>query len=86
MNAIIIEGVMFVALLVVAGTLVIFVVRHYTAPGRALAQSRNRREIERAASLTCSLHGPHEERDMVRLESGEVMCPECYRDAIEGRV
>lgn len=86
MNAIIIEGVMFVALLVVAGTLVVFVVRHYTAPGRALTQSRNRKEIERAASLTCSLHGPHEEREMVRLESGEVMCPECYRDAIEGRV
>jgi len=86
MNAIIIEGVMFVALLVVAGTLVVFVVRHYTAPGRALAQSRNRKEIERAARLTCSLNGPHEEREMVRLESGEVMCPECYRDAIEGRV
>jgi hypothetical protein len=86
MNAIIIEGVMFVALLVVAVTLVVFVVRHYTAPGRALEQSRNRKEIERAASLTCALHGAHEERDMVRLESGDVMCPECYRDAIEGRV
>ena len=86
MSAIIIEGVMFVALLVVAGTLVVFVVRHYTAPGRALTQSRNRKAIERAASLTCPLHGSHEERDMVRLESGDVMCPECYRDAVEGRV
>jgi hypothetical protein len=86
MSAIIIEGVMFVALLVVAGTLVVFVVRHYTAPGRALTQARNRKAIERAASLTCPLHGPHEERDMVRLESGDVMCPECYRDAVEGRV
>ena len=86
MNAIIIEGVLFVALLVVAGTLVVFVVRHYTAPGRALEQSRNRKKIERAVSLTCAVHGVHEERDMVRLESGEVMCPECYRDVIDGRV
>jgi len=43
MNAIIIEGVMFVALLVVAVALVVFVVRHYTAPGRVLEQSRNRK-------------------------------------------
>ena len=52
MNAIIVEGVMFVALL---------------------------------ANLTCAIHGAHEERAMVRLESGEVMCPEWYRDAVDGR-
>jgi hypothetical protein len=86
MNAIIIESVMFLALLAVAVTLVVFVVRHYTASGRALEQLRNRKAIDRAASLTCALHGPHEERDMVRLESGEVMCPACYREAIEGQV
>jgi hypothetical protein len=85
MSAIIIEGVMFVALLVVAVTLAAFVVRHYTAPGRALEQARNRKEIERAVSLTCPLHGAHEERQMVRLDSGDVMCPECYREAIDGR-
>ena len=85
MNAIIIEGVMFVALLVVAVALVVFVVRHYTAPGRVLEQSRNRKQIERVVSLTCALHGAHEEREMVRLESGEVMCPECYREAVDGR-
>ena len=86
MNAIIIEGVLFVALLCVAVTLVVFVVRYYTAAGRTLEQTRNRKQIDRAANLTCEIHGPHDERQMVRLESGEVMCPECYRDAIEGRV
>ena len=86
MNAIIIEGVMFVALLAVAVTLVVFVVRHFTAAGRVLEQSRNRKQIERAASLTCALHGAHEEREMGRLESGEVMCPDCYREAIDGNV
>ena len=86
MNAIIIEGVLFVALLCVAATLVVFVVRYYTAAGRALDQTRNRKQIDRAVNSTCEIHGPHDERQMVRLESGEVMCPECYREAIDGRV
>ena len=84
MNAIIIEGVLFVALLGVAVTLVVFIVRHYTAAGRMIEQTRNRTEIERAVNLTCPIHGLHEERQMVRLESGEVMCPQCYRDVVDG--
>jgi hypothetical protein len=84
MNAIIIEGVAFIALLVVAATLVVFVVRHYTGVGRRLEQTRNRKEIERATNLVCVLHGAHDEREMVRLESGEVMCPDCYREALDG--
>ena len=86
MSAIIEEGVLFLVLLAVAVALVVFVVRYYTAAGRALEQSRNRQEIDRAVSLTCERHGTHDERAMVRLESGEVMCPECYREAMEGRV
>ena len=84
MNAIIIEVVLFVALLCVAVTLVVFIVRHYTGPGRVLEQTRNRKAIDRAVNLTCEIHGAHEEREMVRLESGEVMCPQCYREAIGG--
>lgn len=85
MNAIIIEGVLFVALVCVAVALVVVIVRYYTAAGRALEQTRNRKAIDRAVNLTCALHGAHEERQMVRLESGEVMCPECYREAVDGR-
>ena len=85
MNAIIIEGVLFVALLCVAAVLVVFIVRQYTGAGRVLEQTRNRKEIDRAVNLTCEIHGPHDERQMVRLESGDVMCPECYREAIDGR-
>jgi hypothetical protein len=69
----------------VAAVLIVTIVRNYTAAGRALEQTRNRKQIDRAVNLTCELHGPHEERQMVRLESGEVMCPECYREAIDGR-
>ena len=86
MNAIIIEGVLFIALVCVAATLVVVLLRYYTAAGRALEQTRNRKQIERVASLTCERHGPHDERAMVRLESGDVMCPECYREVIDGRV
>ena len=86
MNAIIIEGVLFVALVCVAVALVVFVVRYYTSAGRVLEQSRNRKVIDRAVNLTCALHGAHAERQMVRLESGEVMCPECYREAVDGRL
>ena len=86
MNAIIIEGVLFIALVCVAVALVVYVVRYFTSAGRALEQSRNRKAIERAAGLTCALHGAHDEREMVRLESGEVMCPECYREAVDGHV
>ena len=85
MTTIIIEGVLFIALVSIAAALVVFVVRHYTAAGRLIEQTRNRKEIERIASRTCGVHGVHEEREMVRLESGEVMCPECYRDVMEGR-
>jgi hypothetical protein len=85
MNAIIVEGALFVALVCVAVALVVFVVRYYTAAGRAIEQTRNRKEIDRAVDLTCALHGKHDERQMVRLDSGEVMCPECYREAVAGR-
>jgi hypothetical protein len=85
MNAIIVEGVLFVALVCVAAALAVFVVRYYTAAGRALEQTRNRKTIDRAVTLTCELHGAHDEREMVRLESGEVMCPECYRETVDGR-
>lgn len=84
MNAIIVEGALFVALLVVAVTLVVFVVRHYTTVGRRLEQTRNRKEIDRAVDLVCAVHGAHAEREMVRLDSGELMCPDCYREAVAG--
>lgn len=85
MTAIIIEAVLFLALLGVAGTLVVHLVRG-SRVGTALEQTQNRKQIDRAASLTCATHGPHEEREMVRLPSGELVCPECYREAAEGRL
>ena len=86
MNVIIVEGVLFLTLVVLVVMLVVVLVRHYTGVGLRSEQHRNRKAIDRAISLTCAVHGTHDARDMVRLDSGEVMCPECYREAIDGAV
>lgn len=86
MAVIILEGVLFVALVATCGALFFFVVRHYTSVGKRLAQSRNRRRLERAADLTCPIHGAHAERDLVRLTSGETVCPECFKETMYGKL
>ena len=82
MRVIIGEGVLFLALLVVVVLLVRTIIRHHTALGTRLEQADNRRTIDRAVSLTCDRHGVHEERAMVRLQNGELLCPQCYREAV----
>jgi hypothetical protein len=82
MAAIIMEGVLFVALVVVAGTLIFFGLTTYTPLGKRWAQTRNRKAIEKAAELTCPIHGALVEEDMVRLPSGEQVCPECFKETV----
>jgi hypothetical protein len=83
MVTILIEGVLFVALLATAGALVVLGLRH-TAAGRWALQTRNRRRIERRAALAavtrCPAHGSFRERDLVRLPGGGQLCPECYAE------
>lgn len=84
MTAIIIEGVLFVALIGTGVTLVYLVLVHYTPVGVRLRQTQNRRRIDRAAAeLVCPIHGPHARTNLVRLASGDVMCPDCYRETYE---
>jgi hypothetical protein len=83
MFVIILEGVLFVALVATAGALLILGVWYLTPLGRRLHQARNRRRIDRAAELACPIHGVHRERDLVRLTSGEEMCPECYKETVD---
>jgi hypothetical protein len=82
MRLIIVEAVLFLALLVVVVLIVRTIVRDHTPVGTRLEQAANRRAIDRAASLTCDRHGRHDERDMVRLRSGELLCPQCYREIV----
>ena len=50
-------------------------------PGKA-----PRKLIEKQADLTCPIHGLQREADLVRLSTGEPLCPHCYREALNGHV
>jgi len=84
MSAIIIEGVLFVALIAALVTLAFFVFMYFTPAGIRVRQTQNRRRIDRAAGLVCPIHGPRDEHDLVRLPSGESMCPDCYKETVHG--
>ena len=85
MITIIIEGVLFVAMLAAVGALVRYVVLYHTPLGLRIQQTRNRRRIERAAELECSIHGFHSDEEMVRLPNGERICPECFKEVVDGK-
>jgi hypothetical protein len=82
MTTIVIEGVLFVALLAAVAALVFLILMQFTPLGVRLRQSRNRRRIEQAAAATCPRHGPHAETDLVLLPGGERLCPECYAEIV----
>ena len=84
MTEIIIEGVLFVALIATVGTLFYLVLMYFTPVGVRLRQTRNRRRIDRAAELVCPIHGPRATTDLVRLASGELLCPDCYKEIVHG--
>lgn len=49
-----------------------------TPLGVVWRQTRNRRRIEQRR--TCARHGVHAEHELVRLPSGETLCPQCYEE------
>jgi len=85
MVTIIMEGVLFIALVAVLVALVAYGVLTYTPLGSWARQTANRRRVERTfardAELTCPAHGYHSDRDLVRLPGGARICPECYAEA-----
>lgn len=85
MNVIILESVLFVALLAVVGALFVTALG-ITPLGRRLRQSANRKRIDKQAELTCPIHGLQREEDLVRLPSGEPLCPHCYKEATHGHL
>jgi hypothetical protein len=82
MTTIVLEGVLFVALLATLAALFFLVLMQFTPLGVRLRQHRNRRRILRAAAGTCPIHGPHPESALVRLPGGECVCPECYSEIV----
>ena len=84
MGAIIVEGVLFVALIAAGGTFLYWLLITITPMGVRARQTRNRLALERAAALTCPIHGPRPEHQLVRLSNGEQACPDCYKETLNG--
>lgn len=82
MLAILMEGVLFVALLVASGALLFFVVTTYTPLGRRWREVSNRKRIERAGENYCSIHGAYNADAVVRLPTGERVCPHCFQESV----
>lgn len=85
MAIIILEVVLFLAFVGVVGTIVVRALG-ITPVGRRLQQVANRRRIDRQADLTCPIHGLQAEADLVRLPTGEPLCPHCYKEAVHGHI
>jgi hypothetical protein len=85
MNAILLESVLFIALLAVVGAFVLSALG-LTPIGTRAKQAANRRRLDKLADLTCPIHGLQREQELVRLTSGEPLCPHCYREALSGHV
>jgi hypothetical protein len=85
MNVILLESVLFIALVAVAGALVLNALG-ITPIGRRLRQTANRKRIDKQAELTCPVHGLQREEDLVRLPTGEPLCPQCYQEAVHGHI
>jgi hypothetical protein len=81
MNVILLESALFIALVVVVGAFVVKALG-LTPAGLRLKQAANRKRIERQAALTCPIHGLQREEEMVRLPTGEPLCPQCYKEAV----
>ena len=84
MGVIIIEGVLFVALLATGGALLYWLLLTFTPAGVRLRQTQNRKHIDRKAELVCSIHGLRTEDQLVRLANGELVCPDCYKETFHG--
>ena len=84
MGVIIVEGVLFVALIAAGGALLYWVLIMFTPVGVRLRQTQNRKRLERTAELTCPIHGPRAEDQLVRLANGVRACPDCYEETLHG--
>ncbi len=86
MYGIILEGALFLAALAGAGALVFTGLKRYTTLGVRLTQAENRRRILLEEVLVCPTHGRHEEDQLVRLPGGDLICPDCYAETVNGRL
>ena len=84
MGVIMLEGVLFVALVATGGTLLYWLLITFTPAGVRLRQTRNRKRLDRMAELQCPIHGLRTEEQLVLLANGERVCPDCYKETFHG--
>lgn len=76
------EGLLFVALVAACGALLFYLLSTFTPFGRRMREVKNRKTIENEASLYCPIHGDLTADAMVRLPSGERVCPHCFKETV----
>ncbi len=86
MLAILVEGALFVTVLVTCTALFLWGVKAFTPLGTRWRQARNRRLIDQHAALTCPIHGWQAPDSLVRLNSGEPLCSKCYQETLYGQL
>lgn len=82
MTAILVESLLFVGAIATVGGLLFLALKTYTPFGMRLRQMENRKRIEREAENVCPVHGRHAEHELVRLASGDRICPDCFREVV----
>lgn len=84
MIPILLESALFVALIVTAGALLLYLIYHFTPVGVWIRQGQNRRRIDATVVLECPRHGAHAPEQLVRLPDGNRVCPQCYEEIVHG--
>ena len=81
MIGIILEGVLFVALLATVAALLFYALLRWTPLGLRLGRTRTGARSRRRSSSSARSTGLQREEEMVRLPSGSRICPTCYKEA-----
>ena len=78
----IMEAVLYLALFAACGALVTFVVLTTTPRGRRWRERLDRRRGIDEEGSHCTVHGTVRDEDMMRLATGERICPHCFRESM----
>ncbi len=78
----IMEAVLYLALFAACGALVVFVVLTATPGGRQWRENLDGRRGIAEGGCHCVVHGTLREEEMMRLATGERICPQCFRESM----
>jgi hypothetical protein len=74
------------AFLLVLGALALaggYALVRWTPLGLRLKQVQNRKRLEAELELTCPIHGRQDPNTLVRLRSGQTLCSQCFKEAVD---